>query len=178
MKVMRYTLLAGFLIFTGTINAQTGGSKNVSLTLPTVALLDIEPSGTINMSFSAPTEAGRPLTNPPLNQTKWINYTSAISPGGNSRSITASINQTVPGIDIKLLAAASSSGAGALGTPAAQVTLTTSPVTIISGIGGAYTGSGTGNGHRLTITVTPNNYADLSVHNNTQVVVTCTILSN
>lgn len=155
--------------------AQTTGSKNVTLTLPTIALLDVEPTGLINMNFTAPTEAGRSLVNPTPNTSKWINYTSAITAGGNNRIITASINQTIPGIDIKLTAASASGGAGALGTTVGQVVLTTVAKTIISGIGGAYTGNGTSVGHQLTITATPNNYASLSSSNSTSIIIRYTI---
>jgi hypothetical protein len=98
--------------------AQTSGSGNITLTLPTVALLDIHPAGNISMNFSAPTEAGNPLGNPTSNNTKWLNYTSAVSVG-NTRIITASVNQMIPGINIRLQAgAAAGSGGGARGTSA------------------------------------------------------------
>lgn len=147
---------------------------NVSFTLPQVALMDIEQATSINLDLTKPTEAGNRLTNPANNTTKWLNYTSAVASGG-SRSITASINQPIPGVDIKLQAAAASgSGAGTLGTPSSQVTLSTTPTTIISGIGGAYTGNGIGNGHQLTLSVSPNTYTNLNTSNNT-VTVTYTI---
>lgn len=155
---------------------QTTGSRNVSVTLPVVTLLDVEPTGSISLNFAAPVDAGRPVINPSANTSKWINYTSAITSGGLTRRVTASINQTIPGIDIKLqTAAASGAGGGALGTPSAQVILSTTPITIISGIGGAFTGNGANNGHRLTITLVPNTYADLSARTNTQVAITYTI---
>lgn len=143
--------------------AQTSGSRNVSITLPTVALLDIEPSASKNVSmiFSGPTEAGNPLASPVNNTTLWINYTSAVN--GATRAVYAKINTTIPGVDIKLTAgAASGSGGGVRGTSSGQKTLSTVNQTIISGIGGAYTGQGINNGHRLTISVSPNTYANLS----------------
>lgn len=156
--------------------SQTTGNRTVSVTLPIVTLLDIEPAGNINMSFTAPTEAGNSLVNPAANTTKWINYTSAIAPAGLTRKVTASVNQLIPGVDIKLQAAAATgSGGGTLGTSSGQVTLTTTAITIISGIGGAFTGNGTNNGHRLTITLTPNTYANLSARSNTAIVITYTI---
>lgn len=146
-----------------------------AVTLPIVTLLDIEPTGNITLSFVAPTEAGLPITNPTVNTTKWINYTSAIAAGGLTRRVTASVNQTIAGMDIKLQAAAASgAGGGTLGTPTAQVTLTTTPINIITGIGGAFTGNGANNGHRLTISLVPNTYGNLS-QTNTPVVITYTI---
>lgn len=156
--------------------AQLTGSKNVTLTLPTVALLDIEPTGLINMNFTAPTEAGNPLVNPTPNTSKWLNYTSAIAAAGSNRIITASISKIVPGIDIKLSTAnATVGGGGTLGTPNGQIILTTIAQTIISGIGGAYTGNGVNFGHQLTFTITPNNYATLSSANSTSIIIRYTI---
>lgn len=164
------TLLSGYLL------SQTTGSKNAAVTLPIITLMDIEPAGNITLSFIAPTEAGRALVNPAANTSKWINYTSAIASGGVSRKITASVNKLIPGIDIRLQASAvSGSGSGTLGTTAGLVTLTTTPITIISGIGGAYTGNGINNGHQLTISLVPNNYSNLSAQSNTPVVITYTI---
>lgn len=150
---------------------------NVNFTLPQVALMDIEQNSSINLDLTKPTEAGNRLANPANNTTKWLNYTSAVASGG-TRSITASINQLIPGVDVKLQAAAASgSGAGTLGTPSSQVTLSTVPTTIISGIGGAYTGNGIGNGHQLTFSVSSNTYTNLNAFNNT-VTVTYTITDN
>lgn len=158
------------------IFSQTTGSQNVAVTLPVVTLMDIEPTGAISLNYTAPTEAGNALTAPAANTTKWINYTSAIAPAGLTRRITASINQVLPGMDIKIQAAsASGSGGGTLGTPSGQVTLTTTAQTIISGIGGAFTGNGSNNGHRLTITLSTNTYANLTAGSNTPVVITYTI---
>ncbi|KMQ65982.1 hypothetical protein ACM39_16325 [Chryseobacterium sp. FH2] len=167
--------LACFTIFLKAYT-QTTGNINVTLALPIVTLMNIEPSGNINLGFTAPAEAGRPIVNPAANSTKWINYTSAIASGGLTRNITASINQVIPGVDIKLqVAAASGSGGGSLGIPSAQVTLTTIPVTIISGIGGAFTGNGANNGHRLTISLLTNTYSNLAARTNTPVLITYTI---
>ncbi|WWC83875.1 hypothetical protein PIECOFPK_01605 [Mycovorax composti] len=174
-----FILVLVFSFFGGSLYAQTSGSRNVSVTLPAIALLDIEPAGPITLSFTKPTEAGLPLSNPTPNTSKWINYTSAYGTSGSSRIITASINQTIPGINIRLQAAAASgAGGGTRGTPAGLITLTTTPTVIISGIGRSYTGNGVGNGHQLTISVVPNNYSNLSAQTNTQVTVTYTISSN
>lgn len=173
--LIRFIFTVSLMLFNH-IHSQTTGNRTVSVTLPVITLLDIEPVGNINFSFIAPTEAGRPLINPESNNTKWINYTSAIATGGVSRRVTASINQLIPGVDIKLQTAASSGiGSGVLGTPAAQVTLSTTPTTIISGIGGAFTGNGANNGHRLTISLTTNNYSNLSTRSNTPIIITYTI---
>ncbi|HOZ85005.1 MAG TPA: hypothetical protein PK191_05910 [Niabella sp.] len=147
--------------------------RTVSITLPTVALLDIHPSGSINLKFSAPTEAGNPLVNP-SNNTKWLNYTSAVT-AGTSRTVTAQLNQTIPGVAIRVQAAAASgSGGGIRGVSAGLVTIGTSPSIILSGIGGAFTGNDVNNGHQLTISLAPGNYANLSAQTNS-VVITYTL---
>lgn len=161
-----------FLTLSGSLFSQT----NISITLPLVTLMDIEPAGNISLSFTAPTEAGKALGNPLPNTSKWINYTSAITSGGPSRRITAAVNKVIDGIDIKLQAAAASgSGGGTLGTPSGQATLTTTPTTIISGIGGAFTGNGVNNGHNLTLSLIPVTYANIMAQANTSVTITYTI---
>lgn len=176
MKVAAYIILFNFCMMSTISFAQTTGNRTVAVTLPVVTLLDIEPTGAIAMNFTAPTEAGQPLTAPTANTTKWINYTSAIASGGLTRRVTVSVNQTIPGVDIRLLAAAAAgSGGGTLGTPTAQVTLSTTAVNIITGIGGAFTGNGTNNGHRLTISLVVNTYANLNTRTNTPVIITYTI---
>jgi len=150
--------------------------STIAVTLPLVTLMDIEPAGTFTLNFTAPTEAGQALTVPPANTTKWVNYTSAIASGGLTRRITASINQLIPGVSIRIQAAAASgAGGGILGTSSGLVTLSTTATNIITGIGGAFTGTGANNGHRLTISLAVSTYANLSAHTNTPIVITYTI---
>ncbi|WP_241676896.1 hypothetical protein [Chryseobacterium sediminis] len=170
--MIRSLLLLASFILSGMIYSQT----TVTMTLPTVTLMDIEPTGNFTLNFTAPTEAGNALGNPTPNTSKWVNYTSAIAPGGLTRKITASVNKVIAGVNIRLQAAAASgAGGGTLGTSAGQVTLTTTPVTIISGIGGAFTGNGANNGHNLTISLTTNTYANLIAQANTAIVIVYTI---
>ncbi|WP_106914400.1 hypothetical protein [Chryseobacterium aurantiacum] len=174
MMLIRSILLITYLLLSGLLYSQT----TPSITLPVVTLMDIEPSGNISLSFTAPTEAGRALVNPTPNTTKWINYTSAIAPSGATRRITAAVtvNPLVPGVNIRLQAAAASgAGGGTLGSSSGQVTLTTTPITIISGIGGAYTGNGVNNGHNITISLVPGSYNNITAQTNTVVTITYTI---
>ncbi|PIF47779.1 hypothetical protein CLU96_4848 [Chryseobacterium sp. 52] len=172
MKFKESIICLIFCIISGTVSSQT----LVSIVLPVVTLLDIEPTGNFTLNFTAPTEAGQTLTAPAANTTKWINYTSAIASGGLTRRITASINQVIPGINIRVQAAAASgSGGGTLGTSSGLVTLSTTAATIITGIGGAFTGNGVNNGHMLTISLAVNTFANLSARTNTPVIITYTI---
>lgn len=164
------------LLLSCSLFSQTTGNRTVTLTLPVVTLMDVEPAGTISLNYTAPTEAGNSIIVPAANTTKWINYTSAIATSGVTRRITAAVNQVIPGTDIRIQAAAASgSGGGTLGTPSTQTILTTAAQTIISGIGGAFTGNGTSNGHQLTITLTTNSYATVTARSNTPIVITYTI---
>ena len=170
--ILKRAIILTTFILSGLLYSQA----TVTLTLPVVTLMDVEPTGNITLNFTAPTEAGNPLGNPTPNTSKWINYTSAITSGGATRKITAAVNQVISGVNIRLQAAsASGAGGGTLGTPSAQVTLTTTPVTIISGIGGAYTGNGANNGHRLTISLVPSTYANLAKQDNISVTIVYTI---
>lgn len=164
------------LLLSGTLLSQTTGSSSVSVTLPVVTLMDVEPTGNITLNFVSPTEAGLAIVNPAVNATKWINYSSAIAPAGLTRRITAAVNTIIPGVSIRVQAAAASgSGGGTLGISSGLVTLTTTAATIISGIGGAFTGNGTNNGHQLTISLVTNTYANLSARTSTPVIITFTI---
>ncbi|MFC3159669.1 hypothetical protein SAMN05443633_1134 [Chryseobacterium arachidis] len=174
MSFIKFNILTCLILSCG-VFSQTSGNADISLTLPSVTLMDVEPSGTIAMNYTAPTEAGNPVTTPAANTTKWINYTSAYPTTGVSRRITASINPVIPGIDIRIQALAASGGGGTLGTPTAQITLGTTAQNIITGIGRSFTGNGNTNGHRLTITLTTNTYANITARNSTPVIITYTI---
>lgn len=172
MILIRSILLLAFFVLSGLFYSQT----HVTMTLPVVTLMDIEPTGSFSLNFTAPTEAGNAIASPTPNTSKRINYTSAIAPGGLTRRITASVNKVIAGVNIRVQAgAATGAGGGTLGTSSGTITLSTTASTIISGIGGAYTGNGSSNGHRLTVSLTTNTYANLVAQANTAVVITYTI---
>lgn len=158
------------------ISAQ-GTSRNVVLNLPEVALLDIEPNTTaVTLNFTMPNEAGNPIGLPVTNASKWLNFTSAIATGAPVRTITAQIDQLVPGIRIKMQAgSATGSGSGTLGTSTGQVILGTSPQPLISGIGGGFTGNGTNNGYPITTSLEITDYTKLVKTNNKIITITYTL---
>ncbi|GAB3420082.1 hypothetical protein [Niabella aquatica] len=182
-----FTLLALGIAMPVFIQAQDTQTDNhtIGITIPEVALVDIEPgaSKNITMNFTAPTEAGLPLTAPSANSTLWLNYSSIKSSGDPTRNITVKLTALVPGVDIKVTAAAAAAaGDGTFGTPSAQLTLSLSDQAIISGIGSAYTGDGANNGHNLTYDVafgsgSTASYADLEATSATATV-TYTISDN
>ncbi len=164
-------------------------AHNVTINIPEVALLDIEPSGSnaITLGPTAPTEAGDPLNfSNATNNTLWMNYSSIIgSTSEPTRTVSVSITTgTVPGgMNLKVVAASDAGGgAGNLGTPSTELTLSGTAQNIITGIGSCYTGNGTSKGHQLTYTLeqnAPANYGDLDFDDNATVLtVTYTISDN
>ncbi|AWW00790.1 hypothetical protein DJ013_04075 [Arcticibacterium luteifluviistationis] len=169
------------IMLVGTVSqsafAQDNSTDNhdVGLTIPEVALLDLEKTGgdlDITLTFTAPNEAGEKLDFSTASTTDevWLNYSSIVGVSGvsvTSRKVTVKASPSISTFpaDLKVIAAAdASNGDGTIGTPTAAVTLTDSDQDLITGIGSAYTGTGPGNGHKLTYTVaakTGGDYADL-----------------
>ncbi|WP_326981205.1 hypothetical protein VUJ46_13125 [Chryseobacterium sp. MYb264] len=192
MKKLKFTLAMSFVAtaFSATLYAQDTNTDNhtITISIPEVALVDIEPAATknITLGFTAPTEAGQPLVANASNTTLWLNYSSIKSVADPTRNVSVKLNAIIPGVDIHLTAAAATgSGGGTLGTPAAQLTLSAADQTIISGIGSAYTGNGANNGHNLTYALAPGSgpggvavYADLQATATTVATVTYTISDN
>ena len=176
--------------FSGSLQAQDTNTDNhtITISIPEVALVDIEPAATknITLGFTAPTEAGNPITPSTSNSTLWLNYSSIKSVADPTRNVSVKVNALITGIDIHVTAAAATgSGGGTLGTPAAQITLSAADQTIISGIGSAYTGNGANNGHNLTYALAAGSgpggvavYADLQATATTVATVTYTISDN
>lgn len=194
MKTITLSVIAlAFTAVSSTLNAQTGDTKTdghtIGIGVPEVALLDIEPSATknISMSFVAPTEAGLPITAPADNTALWLNYSSIKASTGQdvSRTVSVKLTALIPGVDIKVIAAGKTgSGQGTFGIPSSQLTLTSSDQQILTGIGSAFTGNGANNGHNLTYSVnygsatgSTANYSDLVANTNTATV-TYTISDN
>lgn len=165
---MRFLLPLIFFLILNETFGQTS-SVGVSFSLPSVALLDVEPNAnSINLSLTAPTEAGSMVTNTASNNTKWINFSSAVTPG-QTRRISAQISGVMPnGLNLVLNTSTySGAGAGTLGSRVSPITLTASSQTIINGIGGAYTGNGASNGYNLTFTLSISNYSQLRSQSST-----------
>lgn len=128
----------------------------VTISIPQVALLDLEASlgaTDITLTGTAPTEAGSPMTfgDAATKSTIWMNYSSIVK-GELSRNVTVVLSGVVPlGLKLSVLAsAASTDGKGTLGTASSELTLTTAPQSIVTGIGSTYTGDGVGKGRNLT----------------------------
>lgn len=192
MKKTTITLAMSLATFTLSSNLQAQDinkdTHTITISVPEVALVDIEPAATKNiiLGFPAPIEAGNPITPSTANSTLWLNYSSIKSVADPTRTVSVSVNSIISGIDIHVTAAAATgSGGGLVGEPAAQLTLSATDQIIISGIGSAYTGNGANNGHNLTYALAAGSgpggvavYSDLQAMANTTATVTYTISDN
>lgn len=167
MKLINRILLAILVVSVSTAFADSNTDNHqVSIVIPQIALLDIEPEGSkdISITMVEPTEAG----DAPADQTNdnlWLNVTSIVAANA-TRSISVSINAAVAGLDLKVVAAAyDGDGFGFWGTAKSELTtLSTSSQNLVTGIKSGYTANGDGNGYQLTYTVSPkgdNTFGDL-----------------
>lgn len=160
MKLLLFTKILILLFLSVHIRAQS--TVSVGITLNSVALLKLSPnSNSISFSFSTPATAGGALTTL-TNNTKWLNFSSAVVPSA-SRRITAQISGgTLPnGLQLTVAAGTAVTSTGTVGSSSGTVTLSTSSNTIVNNIGGAYTGSGSNTGYNLTYTLSISSYQQL-----------------
>jgi len=167
------------LLFSVSVGAQTSLSIPVTLTLPTISMVDVEPAGTpITFTFQTPTEAGSALATIPANTTKWLNFTSAVAPNRNRRLMIQLSNSLPLGLSLQVTTAAyRGNGAGALGTAVSPISLTTTAQTLIQNIGGAFTRNGINNGYNLSFALQVQNFAQLRAQTTT-ITVIYTLMDN
>jgi len=189
MKNLKSILLSSLLrlfISTG-IYSQEAATANhtIVISVPEVALLDIEGGTSINMGPDAPTEAGSPLVfSGNANTSLWLNYSSIVGTTVDAtRNVTVSIsNGTIPGgMELKVTAGADAgAGAGTMGTSAGLITLSGTSQTIISGIGSSYTGDGVSKGHNLTyeLSLASGSYGDIDFEDDNTLTILYTITNN
>ncbi len=151
-------LATAFLITFGTFDCypQNNGlpSQNVNISIPEIALININNSSQVVLSPKVPTEAGEALDfSSAVDNSVWLNYSSVIKPW-QWRWITAEITSgNVPeGLRLSVMASNDAGqGSGRVGIPRRRfVRLTNSPRVIIWAIRSCYTGIGEGAGHNLT----------------------------
>ena len=173
MKTLFFVLIAYNLAV-----AQTTASVTVNATLIPIARLDLRTRGAITLNLVAPTESGNQLNSSATNNTKWMNFTSAVPPGV-TRRITGQVTGTIPpGINVNLgLSTVAGSGSGPRGTSVALTTFTNTAQTIINGIGGAFTGNGANNGYQLTYSLSISNYSLLRSNSST-ITIVYTLIDN
>jgi len=152
-----------------------GQSATISATTTGVAYVSLAPDNSVfNLVATSPTIAGETVL-VVSNTTKWINFTSAV-PSLLTRTISAQITSgSIPsGMALKLTISPATGGAGVLGSNVSSVNLSTSPQVIISNIGGAYTGKGSGYGYNLKFELVISDYSQLRA-GNTNLSITFTI---
>ena len=169
--------------------AQPDGDNDahtINFTIPEVTLLDIEASAstTITLGVTAPTEAGLPLDfSSATNSDLWLNYTSIKATSTTVRKITVGLDVAPPTNTTLKVSATDPSGTSGFGnqgsTFGTNVTLGTTAVDLITGIGSCYTEDGVNKGSNLTYTLSltsASSYNDLySLNQDEPVVVTYTL---
>ncbi|MDO9593569.1 MAG: hypothetical protein Q7J19_01100 [Lutibacter sp.] len=136
-------------------------SHDVNINIQEVALLALKSStGTaITLAGTAPTVAGEAMTFDNVTDSSiFMNYSSIVK-GTSTRNISVALSSNVPtGLKLTVVAGANATGgAGNLGTASGELTLSTAPQSIVTGIGSTYTGSGASKGRNLTYKL---NYLD------------------
>ena len=148
------------------------GSSSTSFKLKEIALLSIEPSNsTVILNLGSPEFSGGKVEMIAINNEKWINFTSAISNNSSSRNLSVKIEDgNIPdGLELKLKTDNyTGNGKGVLGVKTNIISLNKNSQTIISDIGGAYTGFGQNNGYKVTYLLNIYDYKLLN-RNNSQV---------
>lgn len=166
------------------VMAQTNANLVFHVSVPVVALIDIEPQGNsdILLSVPPPLEAGEGMDHSDVRDDRlWLNYSCSRAVNGPLRKVQVQVSGLIPsGLLIKLSAspATSVSGRGMFGTSGTQITLSNSAQTIINGIGGAFTGNGAGNGHQLRYSLEIGDYGLVEQVQNASLQVTYTLVDN
>ncbi|MDP4276702.1 MAG: hypothetical protein Q8914_03615 [Bacteroidota bacterium] len=121
----------------------------VVLTLPAVALLDF--AGSDKQVTYIPGKGAEQIITPSTLDKTWINYSSIVEGlSTNAISVSISSGNLPPEVIVKLnVGPDAGAGAGMVGKPVGQITLSSNPQEIITGIGSCYTGRGICKGHQL-----------------------------
>lgn len=151
------------------INTKLIAQVSTSISLPSVVLLDIEPNNApITLNYLPPTEAGNSISVAGSDNTKWINFSSAVEPN-ITRKITAQITSgsVSSGLRLKLEVSGPSGGGGNRGNAVSPLYLSTAASTIVNGIEGAFTGNSSGSGYNLVFSLEIQDYSLLRSGSNT-----------
>jgi len=185
-KYRKLAIFAVLLTVEITSSAQTTGTGYFvfNVNIPEIALIDIEPAGNTNISLTVapPGKAGEaPAFVNTFNNSLWLNYSNSRPANGPFRKVNVQLHGSLPpGITIRLKASPGSGlcGNGLFGLPNDEISLSNTPQTLISGIGGAYTGDGAGCGHRLNFTFNISESELLQYTQNNIVQLTYTLADN
>lgn len=176
---MKHLLFILYCLITTIVYSQDDDDTEVSFKLKEIATLNIAPNNTVvTLNLDASNSPGEKVKIVVANNTKWINFTSAISDSSSPRNLSVKIDDgEVPsGLYLKLeIANYTGNGKGQLGTPSKTITLNKSSQTIISNIGAAYTGNGINNGFELTYYLEIYNYKLLDMNNSETLSISLTL---
>lgn len=156
-------------------------SRNIGLSISSMAIMDIEPPGILMLEPTPIPEAGQGYPDPMvIDQSKWINYSCSDRSSGSKRIDVNISAGTIPdGLVLKIEAGSyAGNGDGILGTTTGEKTLSYSSQTLIDNIVRGYTGNGTGNGHLLTYKLEVGQFEELSVTSSASVTIQFTITDN
>lgn len=154
-------------------------SHAVKFTISDFVMLDIEAPGNveanaivaggIDLTVSAPLEAGEGLNfDKAKDESLWLNYSAIKASGKNKKiSVSTDIDLIDKGLALYLTAGGGTGGKGTKGLNGSKLKLSQTAQPLITAIGSVYTGQGVNNGHQLTYelkedaTATNANYSDL-----------------
>ncbi len=158
---------------------ETEDDVELNFELEEIAVLKIEPSNTdVILNLGAPLNAGEKVKIVTANNTKWINFTSALEEEASPRNLSIKIDDgSVPsGLYLKLKTASyTGNGKGQLGVAKSLITLNNTSQIIVSDIGAAYTGSGINNGFEMTYYLEIYDYKLLDVNNSETLSISLTL---
>ena len=155
-KFYIHIIIVLILIAQDVFSQNNGKGHRVRISIPEVAMLDLESNGTKDIVLSpvVSNEAGAPIDFDNINDNSvWVNYSSIVgSASEQTRNVVVSLSDEVPpGVNLKVYASEySGNGNGKFGSPTGELILTTTPTELISSIGSCYTGNGPNKGHQLT----------------------------
>ena len=181
-----FSLLILFVSYSNVLSAQEENTAEVAINfkIPSIALVNFVVEGgeikTYTYSTAGKSSVEQVIT-PYLNGKTWLNYSSIVY-SGLKNYITVHISSGTLPSDVKLnvvVGADIGAGAGTMGSPVGELTLSTYPQNIITDIGSCYTGVGEKKGHQLTyIWDNPDSYNySITYKNGKSIAVTYTITS-
>jgi hypothetical protein len=175
MKILKLVFLT---ILINSLGVFAQESAEVSITLPEVALIDLEPRDSeVLLEIKAPTNAGSFVNNVESLNAKWLNYSSAMA-RERFRDIYIQLEygNVPPGLRLSLQASACYGGIGQVGKPLDKIVLSANPQRLVSGVGGAITGNGQKNGHALSYFLDVTNVAELDFNASSKIGVVFTFI--
>lgn len=169
--------LAAILFISGASMAKGGpvgngdsdnASHRVNVTIPTVAILDIEGAGNNTTVTLTPEirnlDAGSEVDfSSSVNSNLSLNYTSIVT-NGKKKKITVKIDKDLKGsrgYHIGLSVGTCRNGHGSLGTAKQNIELSETTTDIVTDIASCYSGNGAAKGRQLTYSLVADDYSKL-----------------